>query len=188
TPDLLWVRLQTIWSDSSSSADSVAGSADQSTDSRIVQLRNSIQYTLENPVVGLGVGNFPVYNGERVHRPDAWLGTHNTFTQLSSESGIPGLALFLFLLGTVVSHAVSILRDSTREDMHFLARATIISVVAFVIGGFFAHIAYEYLFYYIAAISAAMWTISHDGTISPQAALNVRRVNREVRARGVQTL
>ena len=73
-----------------------------STESRLYLLRRSVEFTLKNPVFGVGPDQFASYEDkvsrEEGKRKGAWLGCHNTFTQISSETGLPGLALFLALL------------------------------------------------------------------------------------------
>lgn len=71
-------------------------------ENRRLLLKESIAVTLRRPIFGVGVGNFPVYvngmNKEEGRLKEAWHGTHNTYTQLSSETGIPGLAIFIGIL------------------------------------------------------------------------------------------
>jgi O-antigen ligase len=70
-------------------------SATSSTESRRELLRNSIKFTLQHPLFGVGPGMFftmaedadAKFNGKR---KGTWQGTHNSYTQVSSELGIPG--------------------------------------------------------------------------------------------------
>jgi O-antigen ligase len=60
-------------------------------------------YTLEHPLLGVGIGNFPVAEGENCKRffPDGgckWSAPHNSYYQASSELGIPGALLFVGML------------------------------------------------------------------------------------------
>jgi len=165
-PDIFWLRMQTIWADSESTVNIASESAEESARGRQFLLERSIEYTLQNPVFGLGLGGFPVYNGNQLRRPDAWMGTHNTFTQLSSEGGIPALLLFLALFGTVLRRmkraSDELKNDPLISELRLLARATFASALAFAFGGFFAHLAYEFLFYYVVGISAAIWLIAQQ--------------------------
>src|SRR5262249_32638154 len=97
-PQVFWQRLGTMWNSSETYMDAVQASAEESTQDRWAVLDRSIEYTLENPVFGLGLGNFEVASGLRLRQPSAWIGTHNTFTQVSSEAGLPALGLLLGLL------------------------------------------------------------------------------------------
>src|SRR5260370_10744061 len=71
----------------------VRGSLDKgSLDARRELLDQSISITLHHPIFGVGPGNFEVFT-ETLHAP------HNTYTDLSSEGGIPSLLIFLTILG-----------------------------------------------------------------------------------------
>jgi O-antigen ligase len=162
-PGVFWQRIQTIWSNSDPT-NSVSVSADASEDERRNVLMDSVKYTLENPVVGLGLGNFSAARGTESGVPSGWLGTHNSFTELSSEAGIPALLIFVLLLASCIR---SMWRTARTEyaspdgvQMNGMARATLVSLVAFVFGGFFAHIAYEYYLYYPIAVAVAVEHLS----------------------------
>ncbi len=163
-PDVFWLRMHTIWTDSEVSTNSISEAAEESTKGRGFLLTQSIKYTFQHPIFGVGLGNFPGYNAAQFHRPDAWFETHNTFTQLSSEAGIPALLLFLALLFRL-SRKMKMLAgqlsgDPASEELCLLVKATLVSTLSFAFAGFFAHLAYEYLFYYVAGIAVAIGTIA----------------------------
>jgi len=162
-PDVFWSRLHTIWGGPDTTVNANSESAIESTKDRQFVLIQSLKYTMEFPIFGIGVGNFPDYNGHLFHRPEAYVGTHNTYTQLSSEAGIPALLLFLGLMLTMYIHSRKVrLRYADQPEnaeTHLLACSTIVALFSFGIGACFAHIAYGYLFYYLAGISAALWTL-----------------------------
>ncbi len=169
-PGAFWERVETIWSDSSTVSNATAASAEESTRGRLALLQMSLIVALQNPVLGVGVGNFSVYTGYNRMGPYAWYGTHNSFTQLAAEAGIPALLIFLWMLYAMFRHSREISRmfagDEENADLWLLARASTVSVAALVFNGFFAHIAYDYLFYYVAGITAALWAIGRR--IRPQ--------------------
>jgi len=179
-PDVFWTRVQTIWDNSEASSNSTVISAQESTEERKNLLERSIRYSLEYPIFGVGLGNFQVINGTQLARPNAWLGTHNTFTQISSEAGIPALVLFLLLLCTALRHAKEADREShgdvTNIELNLMARGTLVSVVSFVFAGFFAHVAYDFFFYYPAGIAAGLWTIVRESAKVPAPSAKSRRM------------
>jgi O-antigen ligase len=76
-------------------------------------LFKSIEVTLRYPVFGVGPGNFPaiVFADAQKNRDHySWLVTHNSYTQISSESGIPALLLFLGMLIYSFKNLNSVLR------------------------------------------------------------------------------
>ena len=81
----------------------MAESAVSSTQSRKQLLRHSLIFTMKHPLFGVGPGMFEVADDAYMKslglRKGTWLGTHNSYTQVSSEVGIPA---FLFFVSAVV--------------------------------------------------------------------------------------
>lgn len=79
----------------------IALSASESTESRVYLLERSLAITFQNPFLGVGAGMFPVAEGliarEEGGRRGVWKGTHNAYTEISSQQGIPALILFLMV-------------------------------------------------------------------------------------------
>jgi len=178
-PGVFWERIQTIWS-ASAPSNAVSASADASEEERSAVLVTSLRYTLEHPIFGLGLGNFSVARGTETGVPSGWLGTHNTFTQLSSEAGIPALLIFLVLLGSSIRNMWRIARTARiSEELPELdqtARAALVSLAAFVLGAFFAHIGYQYFLYYPIAIAVGVQYLA--STKEPAPAKNYARAVR----------
>jgi O-antigen ligase len=58
----------------------------------------SVQYTFENPLFGVGPGQFiqaAVQHAHAQNRKAMWMYPHNTYTETSSETGILGFILFI---------------------------------------------------------------------------------------------
>ncbi len=171
-PGIFWNRVKTLWESESYATSNlrVAQSAEGSEYQRKALLQRSIRYTFENPLFGVGLGNFEIASGAETGDAQEWKGTHNTFTQVSSEAGIPAFLLFVGLLFAVIGkmRRVSQITAGKPElaQIHSLADATMVSIYAFTIGGFFAHLAYAYYVYYLAAIGVGLqWSC---GLGSPQ--------------------
>ncbi len=184
-PGVFWERIQTIWADSAPT-NAVSASADASEQERRTVLITSVRYTLEHPIFGLGLGNFSVARGTETGVPSGWLGTHNTFTELSSEAGIPALLIFFALLGSSIRNMWRITRSERAEsapEIDRMARAALVSLVAFIFGAFFAHIAYEYFLYYPIAIAVGIQylattdkSVSTSNRLAPQTHLHSANV------------
>jgi len=163
-PQVFWQRLATVWNSSPAYADAVQASAEESTQDHLAVLDRSISYTLEHPIFGLGLGNFEVASGLQLGQPSAWIGTHNTFTEVSSEAGIPALALLLALLVTAIVNMRKsdkvFARSPGSSDLSVMSRATLVSLLSFVFGAFFAHLAYEYYLFYPVAIAVGIHCIA----------------------------
>ncbi len=80
--------------------------AEASAESRYALLMESIELTARNPILGVGPGNFTVAESKKAEaegRRGMWHYPHNAYTELSSETGIPGLLLYLIGIGWAVS-------------------------------------------------------------------------------------
>lgn len=87
------------------SSESVAGGeleeAEESAAMRKHVLRQSVEQTLRHPLLGVGMGNFQVAAArasKEAKERAAWLETHNSYTQISSEAGLPALFFFVALI------------------------------------------------------------------------------------------
>lgn len=81
-------------------------STEQSVTERFLIWRSSIEMIKDNPILGVGFGNFePEYQSKYI-LPEArerWQGhAHNTYLQLWAENGVIGLGLFCALFGFIL--------------------------------------------------------------------------------------
>jgi O-antigen ligase len=127
------------------------GERDDSDESRVLVLRKAWHLAIEHPAFGVGNGNFettyhPVVEearNVRIRNAALELPEHNTYTQILSETGFPGLALFVAMIAWLVLAGASASRNA-------FARAATCSLagVAFVM---FFHSALGLRLYYSAA-------------------------------------
>ncbi len=138
--------------------------AQGSTSARTDLLKASLIITAENPLLGVGPGMFNVAAAEDEYTARtlfaAWRETHNTFTQVSSETGIPG---FLIYMGIVASVFVAVLRvwrrSRDREHLqlhHRLAYCLMLMLVIFIVGAMFGSSAYSFFLPTLAGLAAAL--------------------------------
>ena len=138
-------RLATIFN----SASDITGSSSQRTE----VLKRSIWVSLRYPLFGVGLGNFH-------HKSDHELGTHNAYTQMSSEMGIGALVAYIIFL----VHPLRRLRVIERElfernensRFYYLAIGLQASLVAYMVASFFAAVAYLWYVYYLVAYAIAL--------------------------------
>ncbi len=73
-----------------------------SSETRLELLKDSITTTIKHPLFGVGPGNFMVEQAAlataRGEAYGLWRVTHNSYTELSSETGIPGLIIYMVFL------------------------------------------------------------------------------------------
>lgn len=128
-------------------------------------LVTSLQVTVRHPLLGVGPGNFAPYTAEQAKangRNGYWVGTHNTYTQISSEAGIPALCVYLAILGGSIAalrrirrRAMGIPGDEARSIAN-MALALQTSFIAFAILCPFNHMAYEPTMPLLAALAVAV--------------------------------
>jgi O-antigen ligase len=97
-PSYSLYRYTTIFSEPDSIQDIRSDETYGSTEMRKELLRESMMVTLQNPVFGVGPGVYAsamAKEAERRGKFAHWAVSHNTYTQVSSEMGIPGLIFYL---------------------------------------------------------------------------------------------
>jgi O-antigen ligase len=182
SPQSFWDRVGSLWN-ASHERTGVVISAEESAWARKDALQHSVQFTLEHPVFGLGLGNFIVVYNSTVGKAYAWIGTHNTFTQLSSEAGIPALLLYVAMSLVLLRNLGRITRSPSNSpqaaELDLLARGTIAATLTFLFGELFAHLAYDFYFYYVIGIGICLQAVAR-GIGLPL----VETVKKEVAAHG----
>ncbi len=113
-------------------------------------LKTSLRYTLSHPLFGVGPDQFASavsQDAERTGDHTQWLGTHNTYTQVSSECGIPALILYLAMIGMCLRANLRFYRR-TRDrpaycELAGFSRCLLAGTLVFAVSAFFFHMAYS---------------------------------------------
>jgi len=155
-PKVVVQRLGTLESGSDvSTVESV-----ESTEARKQLLQKSLLYTALHPIFGVGPGEFMDYEGMRTkeetgHR-GMWHGTHNTYTQVSSENGIPAVVCYLMAIGSSYRLIRRVYQSTKRrrpapelKKLNMAALCLLVSMVGFCAAIFFINFAY---FYFVPAL------------------------------------
>ena len=131
----------------------IDGSAAASALERQHTLRESLSITLTHPIFGIGLGNFSPYvnqiNRDSGARREPWLGTHNTYTQMSSEAGIPALLIFLGIIGVTWRSLTRLIRATRHDDrpkardINYTAHAVQVCLGSLCFFLVFIHLAYD---------------------------------------------
>jgi O-antigen ligase len=172
-PSSYWHRIASI---TDSSLDETG-----SREARRQLFHESLQAFLENPITGVGAGEFKNWNPDGRQQP--WRESHDVLLQVAAELGILGLALFLFL----IARAFMCVRESRRllrraapkprrarpdgsgrtpvpeirlapSEYEFLeahTAAMFAAVAGWFVCALFASVAYNWTFYYLLALAAA---------------------------------
>jgi putative inorganic carbon (hco3(-)) transporter len=114
----------------------------------------TVEVTEQNPFFGVGPGNFEVISG-------SWHVSHNAFTQMSSEGGVPALVLYSLILWGGFKNVSTTTKMARRQrELTMLARALCASLAGYVVGSLFASTAYQFFPYFLVAYTTALLWIA----------------------------
>jgi O-antigen ligase len=122
-------------------------------------LKESISLMLHHPIFGVGPGNFPAVT-------ETWRVAHNTYTELGAEAGIPGLLLFLILLGSSMRRLRSIRKFPSYKnnpEVRLWASGLWAAVTGYAAGAMFASTEYNLFPYFIVGYICALYQIAAKG-------------------------
>ena len=159
TPRELLSRYATIFGDSTV-GDDVANSALESSLARQHLLQQSLKLTMDHPVFGLGPGIFAVGEADLAKEEGqkaSWHVSHNSYTQVSSEMGIPGLLLYLLALWFTFRNVFWFRANSRRIDatgtVSAMGLAVLLSLIGLCVNLTFSSNAYLYYLPMLMGIS-----------------------------------
>jgi len=125
-------------------------------------LLQSIKITKQHPLFGVGPGNFQQVSG-------SWHETHNSFTEMSAEGGVPALVLYMLILWTGFKNLSAIKRLARgQRESSLLARALLASLAGYVVGSFFLSVAYQFFPYILVAYTIALTSIAQKSAAQSQ--------------------
>jgi O-antigen ligase len=135
-----------------------------STAARKDLLRKSIKYTFQHPLFGVGPGMFVVAEDAEAiaagRRHGTWTGTHNSYTQVSSECGIPALIFYVLVIVFSLKKTSRIYRqtrgDPRLQDIANIALCLNYALIVFAVSITFDFIAFTSMLSVFAGLSAAL--------------------------------
>jgi O-antigen ligase len=135
-------------------ADEDTAAAYGSAQARQQLFRRSVEVTKEHPLFGVGPGNFDQVSG-------LWHTTHNSFTLMSAEGGLPALVLYFLVLFCGFKNLRAIKRLAPRRrESRLLAGALFASLVGYAVGSVFLSVAYAFFPYILVAYTTALLSIA----------------------------
>jgi O-antigen ligase len=124
-----------------------------SADARQALLLRSIVVAARNPILGVGMGNYPLVSIRNQV-------THNAYTQVAAEMGLAAFLLYALFLWTPLKGLRRITRETfeTRRTsrLHYLAAGMQASLVAYMVASFFASVAYYWNVYYLVGYAVCL--------------------------------
>ena len=136
---------------------------------RVEVWKRGVGYMIQNPVLGVGVGAYPMAEGQSAIATSLaaqgkgfkWSVAHNSFLETGAELGIPGALVFIAML---VVTAYGLTRISprgkwapwiSRREMA-LAQMLICAIVGFAVAGFFVSAEYFAYLYFILGLAVGL--------------------------------
>ncbi len=155
------------------------GAAAGSAQSRVYLFWKSVEFTVRNPLFGVGPGQFQTAEAEEAKAKGVrgnWHETHNTYTQISSETGIPGGVLFIAAL-VMAYRILTRIRKTTfpvtmehAERVRVMASYLQLSFIATLAGALFLSVGYGGLLYVYIGLAASLQAIVERELASATAA------------------
>lgn len=169
-PSSYWHRLSSITDESQDDTGSRGA--------RQTLLRESFVAFLQNPLTGVGAGQFKNYDPQGREQP--WRESHNIVLQVAAELGIAGLSTLLFLIGRAAvagrqtarllrrarglsarrpggadAHASAVVTPEEAEWFQGHSAAMAAALAGWFFCALFASVAYNWTFYYLLALATA---------------------------------
>lgn len=161
-PRAQWERLFSIAVFSSSGIEDEATLMSQM--ERQERLRLSVELALKNPLFGVGPGQFAdelEMNMKAEGKHVASIGTHNSYTQVASEMGIPAFLFYTMAVLLSVRTSARIYRWAAAQpgkmkEVEGLAYALFLANLGFAVNSFFHHVALAGYFPILLGMTAAL--------------------------------
>ncbi len=148
-----------------------ATEATESKAARIALLAESGKATLEHPLFGVGPGIFMDYqaiSAQEAGQRGMWHVTHNSYTQVSSECGLPAIILYIGALGSTFLLLRSVAKSRDRE-LAVVALFISVMIVGFCVCMFFLSLAYNPHLLILSALAVALkQRVEADGNLPNQ--------------------
>jgi putative inorganic carbon (hco3(-)) transporter len=150
-----------------------------SSEARSRVLKLSLMMTLQHPIFGVGPGMFADAvedDFKQQGKHTTFLLTHNSYTQVSSEMGFPGLFLYLAVLFSCFGATGSVIKASRGrhghrwQNINNTAACLRMLLVAYSVTALFSSVAYQTLFPVVAALCTTLYLSVRDELAAQTAA------------------
>ncbi len=139
-------------------------------------MKLSLNLMIENPLVGVGLGQDVL---GWLEKGGGWGKTHNAFLQVGADLGIPAFVVYLLLMW----YALKAARQPQKrlkavaggDELLALGVGLEIAVVAYVVGACFAPVPYHFYFFYVAGFIVAYQEIARRFLARHEAATPLTR-------------
>jgi len=120
-------------------------------------LKRGISICLENPIIGVGFGNFRISEGATHEGVGNWQEAHNSLVQITAETGILGLVGYVGCILLMIGISVKQVQDDSLKNL-MLGLKT--GTIAYISCGLFLSQAYNWYFFYLLALTIAAMNLA----------------------------
>ena len=96
-------------------AKSVTDLEELSVRSRMEIWKNSFESVIKHPLLGVGIGNYPVVLGEDVSAGKKGASAHNLYLDVASEMGLLGLIVLLLIFLEIFKNALRFIKEPNNQ-------------------------------------------------------------------------
>jgi O-antigen ligase len=121
---------------------------------------NGVNMIINRPILGVGAGAFRWACASGDFGPPQWMQAHNLYIQLFASTGIIGFLVWFGFIFQFNKKLWDLMRAVRYEEkyrwLRFFAVSFVITTIALLISGMFAHSLYRYTWYMMAALTTVM--------------------------------
>ena len=146
-------------------------------------LIRSVLVALRHPVLGIGMGNFPIVS---IHDQVS----HNAYTQVAAEMGMAALVLYVMFIVSPLRRLRQIeartFEERRASQFYYLSVGLQASLVGYMVSSFFASVAYLWYVYYLVGYAVClrrMYEAEHGLLPEPSEERAKRKAARASRSR-----
>jgi|SRR5215813_2293617 len=136
----------------------LATTGDASSIQRQNDLKRSLFVALHHPLFGVGINNYRIYSNTE-HA------THNAYTQVGAELGLPAMIIYLMFLLAALKPLREIGNETKQTDpksrFRYLAAGFEASLVGYMVASFFASVAFLWYLYYLVGYGICLARLYH---------------------------
>jgi putative inorganic carbon (HCO3(-)) transporter len=157
-------------------AERLGSISDSRDDASVTQRREILQQSLEamwqHPIFGVGMGCFAEISV-------AGKVTHNAYTQVAAEMGLPALAAYLAFILVPLGRLRRIERETLdapeHRNLYYLAVGLQAALIGYLVSSFFLAVAYYWFIYYLIGYAVCLRRIYETGTQRRRSTLQISR-------------
>lgn len=107
---------------------SIIDFGETSNSQRIEIWKKSLSSIIRHPLVGVGIGNFPIVLDQKIELSDAGSSAHNLYLHIAAEMGIPALILALYFIWRILTQTYKQYVNSKEPSLSLYYGALLLTI------------------------------------------------------------